>query len=127
MLRSLAMFWAFNKTTLVGLLGGLAIIGVLVLTLGAFGRVEMATGRILSFTLGGSRFMQPMAVVAVDGRSVLVPGRAGGRCRVGGEIALTRQRRLLGWKYQVATVPHPCAERRGLTPSTKRERGDRQI
>ncbi len=107
-LRSLGVFWEFNKTTLVGLLGGLAIIGVAFLTLGAFGRVEPATGRIVDFIIAGSRGMQPVAGVEVDGRFAHVPLSAGGACRLGGEIALTRQRRLQGWRYRIALVPHPC-------------------
>jgi len=110
--RSLGVFWSANKATLVGLALGVAIIGVFFLMLGAFGRVEMATGRIESFIIAGSRGIQPMAVVAVDGRSVHLPGRAGGRCRVGDQIALTRQRGLLGWRYRIATVPRPCGRNR---------------
>lgn len=108
MLKSLGLFWAFNRATVLGLLGCLLVAGVVVFGLGAFGRVEPVTGRITAFTVVGERRVKPVAVVEVDGRSVRVRQREGGPCRVGDRISLTRQNGLAGAKYRVAAVPDAC-------------------
>jgi hypothetical protein len=108
MLRSLGLFWAFNRTTLVGLIGCLVIAGLVAVCISAFGPVEPATGRVMSFTVVGEKRVVPVALVEVDGRSVQVRQREHGPCRIGDEISLTRQNGLLGRKYSASGVPNPC-------------------
>jgi len=106
MLRSLGLFWAFNRTTLVGLIGCLVIAGLVAVCISAFGPVEPATGRVMSFTVVGEK--RAVALVEVDGRSVRVRQKEDGPCRIGDEISLTRQNGLLGRKYSASGVPNPC-------------------
>ncbi|RYY21822.1 MAG: hypothetical protein EOP62_24035, partial [Sphingomonadales bacterium] len=108
MLRSLWVFWDFNKEAVVGLSLGLVLICVLFVVMTGFGRVEPVTGRITDFTIAGRRGIEPVVIVAVEGRTVHMPGRQGGGCAIGDDVALTRQRGLMGWKYRVAMVPDVC-------------------
>lgn len=114
MFNPLRFMWNSHKALLGGLLIASTFALAVVLVFAPLGPGQDVVGHIHSVGLAESRLgSYPVANVRVDGHLATVPLPKDLRCQVGSEIALVRQRNLLGPVYRAIDRPGEC---RSLNP-----------